>query len=94
MVFELKPPIDFSKADVVRRRTLQTEARAVAFIGDDLVDLPAFQALDDLEADGLSCLRVGVSSDEAPAELLARADLVVQGPRGVVSFLESLGTGL
>ncbi|MDQ3954770.1 MAG: trehalose-phosphatase [Actinomycetota bacterium] len=94
MVVELRPPLAFSKADVVRTRTLQTRAQAVAFIGDDLVDLPAFETLDELEAGGRSCLRVGVSSDEAPDELLVRADLVVQGPRGVVSFLESLVAGL
>lgn len=93
MVIELRPPIDFSKADVVMTRTLQTGVRAVAFIGDDLVDLPAFEALDDLEASGLTCARVAVASNEAPGELLDRADLVVQGPRGVVSLLEGLVTG-
>jgi trehalose 6-phosphate phosphatase len=93
LVLELKPPIDFSKADVVRNRVRETEARAVAFIGDDLVDLSAFVALDELEAAGLSCLKIGVSSSETPAELLERADLMVEGPRGVVSFLESLVDG-
>ena len=90
MVIELKPPLDFSKAAVVRTRARDLGLKAVAFVGDDLVDLPAFDALDELETEGIAGLRVAVDSDEAPGDLLARADIVVDGPPGVVSFLRSL----
>ena len=90
MVVELKPPLDFSKAAVIRTRVRDLGLRAVAFVGDDLVDLPAFDALDELETEGIAGLRVAVDSDEAPGDLLARADIVVDGPAGVVSFLRSL----
>ncbi|MGH2729544.1 MAG: trehalose-phosphatase [Actinomycetota bacterium] len=88
--FELRPPADFSKAAVVLERTREAGLESVAFVGDDRVDLPAFDALDALAEEDRNTLRVAVRSDEAPPELLARADIVVDGPRGVVEFLERL----
>lgn len=90
MVFELRPPIELSKGGVVIERAISRGLRAVAFIGDDPVDLPAFDALDDLAAQGLIAVRIAVSSAEAPPELIDRADEVVEGPRGVASWLREL----
>jgi len=87
MSFELNPPSEFSKAGVVLERSLQEELSAVAFIGDDAVDLPAFDALDRLAERGLATVRVAVSSEEAPKELIERADVVVEGPAGVLKLL-------
>ena len=61
------------------------------FVGDDVVDLPAFDALDELARKGLTTLRVAVRSSEAPEELLERADVIVDGPVGVLGLLEDLG---
>jgi trehalose 6-phosphate phosphatase len=88
LAFELRPPVPFSKSDVVMNRA--GDLKAVAFIGDDVVDLPGFDALDELEADQVMTLRVGVDSSEAPEELLARADIVVQGPEGVLGLLKRI----
>ena len=90
MVVEIKPPVEFTKADVVRRRARELGLEAAAFIGDDVVDLPAFDALDELARDGVATVRVGVDSSEAPAEVVDRADVVVDGPRGVVEWLSLL----
>ncbi len=90
LVVELRPPLEFSKADVVRRRARELSLDAVAVAGDDLVDLPAFDALDELARDGVAGIRVAVSSPEAPSDLLARADVVVDGPTGVVEWLRAL----
>ena len=90
MVVELKPPVSFTKADVVRRRARELDLAAAAFIGDDVVDLPGFDALEELAAGGASIARVGVDSAEAPVELIERADVVVDGPRGVVEWLSLL----
>jgi trehalose 6-phosphate phosphatase len=90
LAFELRPPVDFTKEAVVRRRVEEKHLASAMFIGDDLVDLPAWDALDAFAADGLSVLRVGVDSDEAPEELIERADVLVEGPRGVLIFLEGL----
>jgi trehalose 6-phosphate phosphatase len=90
MVIELKPPVKFSKADVVERLARKHELRAAAFLGDDVGDLAAFDALDELAARGLATVRVGVRSDESPQELLGRADEIVDGPGATVAWLRSL----
>lgn len=87
---ELAPPVVSSKGSV-----LADAARglgAACFIGDDAGDLTAFDTLDQLADAGATTMRVGVDSEEAPAELLERADLVVPGPEAVVELLRSLTT--
>ena len=89
MSFELRPPIDVDKGSVVRE--LVRGRRAACFLGDDLGDLPAFDALDRLHAEeGAHVLRVGVRSPEAPVELLERADVLVDGPPGSLALLQRL----
>jgi trehalose 6-phosphate phosphatase len=44
----------------------------------------------ELAAKGHDGLRVAVRSDEAPPALLAEADLVLEGPAGVLDFLRRL----
>jgi trehalose 6-phosphate phosphatase len=90
LAFELRPPVEFSKAAVVLDRAREMGLSAAAFFGDDRVDLPGFDALDLLEEEGLATLRVAVGSDEAPPELLQRADVVVSGPGGAVRLLAGL----
>lgn len=90
MAFELRPPVEFSKAEVVERRAESLGLRCAAFGGDDVVDLPGFEALDRLDERGVATVRVAVSSDEAPDELLTRADVVVNGPEGMLDWLRSL----
>ncbi len=86
--FELHPPIDVDKGTSLLE--LVEGLSAVCFFGDDLGDLPAFDMLDRLAATGVSTLRVGVRSLEVAPELLERADLVVDGPGGVLEVLEEL----
>jgi trehalose 6-phosphate phosphatase len=88
MSFELHPPIDVDKGTAVRN--LARGIDALCYIGDDVGDLAAFDALDELSGDGVSVLRVAVRSNESNAELLERADLVVDGPEGVRDLLERL----
>lgn len=88
LAYELRPPAEFTKAAVVRERAAGLEA--VAFAGDDRVDLPGFDALDELAGAGAATLRIAVDSDEAPPELLERADVVVDGPPGAIELLGKL----
>lgn len=90
MSVELRPPVEFSKASVVRDVAARDRLQAAAFFGDDLVDLPGFDALDELADFGITTLRVGVDSDETPRELLERSELIVRGPSGVVELLRTL----
>lgn len=90
LAYELRPPSDFSKAAIVLARSREEELGAVAFMGDDRVDLPGFDALDQLAEEGVATVRVAVNSDEAPPELIERADEVVQGPAEAVEWLRAL----
>jgi trehalose 6-phosphate phosphatase len=62
-------------------------AAAVLVAGDDRADIDAFDALDGLDA--VVC-RVAVLGLEMPDELRVRADLVVDGPEGLLDLLRSL----
>jgi trehalose 6-phosphate phosphatase len=63
---------------------------ATCYLGDDLGDLAAFRALDQLAARGIGTARIAVRSDEAPAELLHTADVTVDAPEGAPALLRSL----
>jgi trehalose 6-phosphate phosphatase len=89
MSVELRPPVATDKGTVVEE--LARGLTAACFIGDDLGDLPAFAALGRLRAAGVATLAVAVSGSETPAELIAAADLMVDGPPGVLALLRSLG---
>jgi trehalose 6-phosphate phosphatase len=89
-VIELRPPVEMSKASVILDKARELDFRAVLFAGDDLVDLPAFDAVDELSRAGALGVKVAVDSPEAPKELIRRADLVVDGPRGLVELLSRL----
>ena len=90
MTLELRPPVELSKAAVVLERARSAGLRAAMFVGDDSVDLPAFDALDELAAQGVAAMRVAVRSEESPPELLERADVVVDGPEGVLALLREM----
>jgi trehalose 6-phosphate phosphatase len=89
MALELVPPVDRDKGRVVTE--LADGLRAVCYLGDDLGDLPAFDALSRLAATGVATLTVAVRSNESPAPLLAQADVIVEGPAGALAFLQQLG---
>lgn len=88
MSVELHPPVKIDKGTTVVEAS--PTVGATIFIGDDLGDLSAFRGLRELEAKGHLVLCVAVTSDEAPDELLAQADHVLEGPDGVLAFLEEI----
>ena len=90
LAYELRPPVELTKAAVVLERARELGLTAAAFAGDDRVDLPGFDALDALAEEGVATLRIAVSSDEAPPTLIERGDVVVDGPLGTVGFLKGL----
>ncbi|MER6347608.1 trehalose-phosphatase [Streptomyces sp. NPDC001595] len=92
LVLELRPP-GMDKGVALRTYLREVGAGAVLYAGDDLGDLPAYAAVDMLRADGVPGLLVCSGSDEV-TELRERADLVVDGPRGVVGLLTALAAQL
>jgi trehalose 6-phosphate phosphatase len=88
MSLELRPPLDVDKGTVIR--SLAPGLRALAVFGDDLGDLPAFEAAEVLAAEGVAVARVAVIDPESDPRVAAQADLVVEGPAGAVALLDAL----
>jgi trehalose 6-phosphate phosphatase len=87
--WELRPPVPTDKGTVVAG--LAAGLQAVCFVGDDTGDVPAFRVLARLRAQGVDTLAVAVGGPETPPEVRAPADLVVDGPAGVLELLDALG---
>jgi trehalose 6-phosphate phosphatase len=84
-VIEVRSP-GSDKGAVVERLAEELEAGGFLFAGDDLGDLEAFDAVDSLAKRGLPTLLVCAASTEESA-LVARSDVVVHGPEGVLDLL-------
>ncbi|MEM9609992.1 MAG: trehalose-phosphatase [Actinomycetota bacterium] len=85
---ELHPPIEVDKGVAVLE--LADGHDPVAYLGDDVGDLPAFKALGILRGRGVTVARIVVSSAEVAEELLVEADDVVAGPEAMVALLRGL----
>ncbi|MEU3536721.1 MULTISPECIES: trehalose-phosphatase [Streptomyces] len=92
MVLELRPP-GMDKGVALGEYLRETGAGSVLYAGDDLGDLPAYAAVDKLRSEGTPGLLVCSGSTEV-TELAERADLVVDGPEGVVGLLTALAAQL
>jgi trehalose 6-phosphate phosphatase len=88
LVLELRPP-GYDKRGALLS-LCDPRPSAVLFAGDDLGDLPAFDAVDELRAEGVAGVLVCSASDESPPQVRERADVVVDGPAGVVALLARL----
>lgn len=91
-VLEVRPPVTMDKGSGIRQLLRDADVGAAMYMGDDVTDLDAFRALRDLVDHGRldSAVLVGVASDEGPAEIVAEADIVVDGPHGVHRLLSGL----
>lgn len=92
MVLELVPAGAPRKGGIVERLLAEPGVRRALYAGDDLPDLEAFEALDRAQASGAieTAVRIAVRGPETPTELIERADLVVDGPAGMVALLAQL----
>jgi trehalose 6-phosphate phosphatase len=90
LVLEVAPRAMDDKGRTVERAARDLALTGVLYAGDDLADVAAFDALDRLRDRGVATVRVTVASAEAPPVLLERADVVVDGPAGLVPLLRDL----
>jgi trehalose 6-phosphate phosphatase len=92
---ELRPPLEVDKGTVVRSLAAEKAGHldnAAAF-GDDIGDLPAFEAVTELrKPDGtqLYSVRVAAVDTESPHQVADAADLTVAGATGAVALLAAL----
>jgi trehalose 6-phosphate phosphatase len=88
LVVELRPR-GVDKGTAIIALAAERDPAAVLFAGDDLGDIPAFDAVHALRAAGLAGVAVCSASGEVTA-LADHADLVVDGPAGVTALLVRL----
>jgi trehalose 6-phosphate phosphatase len=91
-VMEIRPNVPINKGIAVAALIPAAPVSAALYGGDDRTDVDAFIALRTLVEDGEleSSTCIAVSSDEAPPEVTAAADLVVDGPDGFLEVLRRL----
>jgi trehalose 6-phosphate phosphatase len=90
-VLEVRPPVAADKGTAVATALDDLPVARALYAGDDRTDLDAFRKLRALEAEGrIDALCVGVRSAEGPEDIIAEADLVVDGPEGLTELLEVL----
>jgi trehalose 6-phosphate phosphatase len=91
-VLEVRPPVRIDKGAGISKFLNGTDVDAALYAGDDATDLDAFAVLDSLVQEGRlnHAVKVGVSSEDGPEEITARADVVVDGTDGVKALLAAL----
>jgi trehalose 6-phosphate phosphatase len=87
-VLEIRPT-GTDKGSALTALVAERGAWSVLFCGDDLGDLAAFAAVRDLRADGVAGCCVASRSPES-VKVAEAADLVVDGPAGIVALLSAL----
>jgi trehalose 6-phosphate phosphatase len=91
-VLEIRAP-GMDKGTALRSIVAETGARQVIFAGDDLGDLPAFQAVLQLRDQGILGL-LGCSASAEEDALAEISDLIVDGPAGVAAWLTALAEAI
>ncbi len=92
MVLEIRPDVSIDKGKALASLLGGQEIAAALYAGDDRTDLDAFHALEEMRSSGrlASAALIAIASEEAPPEVAAAADLVVEGPEGFTAVLEAL----
>ena len=90
MVVELVPAGRPLKEGAVERIVADEHLDAVLYAGDDVADIGAFEALDRLAEKGVRTVKVAVHGRETPVALSDAADVVVDGPAGLVTLLRGI----
>lgn len=90
LVEELRPPVRYDKGDAVRALVEECGLEDVAYVGDDLGDVPGFAAARSL--DGLAVVvDHGVETPDAVRDM---ADVLLDGVDGTRAWLEALAARL
>ena len=88
-ILEIRPDVPLSKREGVLKLVDRDAIRVVAYGGDSGPDRDAFEALNDLEAEGRTTIRIAVKGSLSPLDLMREADIVLNGPKEMRDFLEA-----
>jgi trehalose 6-phosphate phosphatase len=91
----LRPPVRIDKGTAVADLVAEHGLRGAIFLGDDITDVDAFQALAAARVAGsVETLTIGVVGPETPAAVRAAVDATVQGVDGAADLLATLASDL
>jgi trehalose 6-phosphate phosphatase len=93
-ILELTPAGRARKGGAVERIARERGLETVAFAGDDMGDLDAFEALRRMRADGVWTCAIASQGAETASAVVEAADLVLPGPPGVLDLLTSTADAL
>lgn len=88
LVWELRPPLELDKGEVLRRLAANLQPAGIIYVGDDRTDADAFLALTRLPS--VRTVAVGVRSTEVRDDIFLDCDLLVDGVPGVTQLLGQL----
>ncbi|MFN2462372.1 MAG: trehalose-phosphatase [Candidatus Dormibacteria bacterium] len=91
LVIELKPYGPTDKGRALAMLAERLEASAVVFVGDDLGDIPAWEATRQM-SERIPALSVGIASTEVPEEQMAICDLVLADRVQLAALLDAVAT--
>jgi trehalose 6-phosphate phosphatase len=87
-VLEIRPPVEADKGTAVKSLLGRSGATRALYAGDDATDLDAFAGLAAAALE--AAVRIAIASPEAPPELVASADVTVEGPAALAALLGRL----
>lgn len=94
-IWEVKPPVELDKGTAIKRLIAEHRLDSAIFLGDDLTDVPALNAIRELRAAGtLKGLSVAVLGDTVVAPVQEAADVIADSVDTVTTILEWILTEL
>jgi trehalose 6-phosphate phosphatase len=91
-VLNLRPPVAVDKGTAILGIVEQRALQGAVYLGDDVTDVNAFRALQELRKHGVHTAAIAVRSSESPGALLDNADAVIDGVAGAVELLVRLSS--
>ena len=89
-IVEVRVPLKVDKGQALRSFVQRFGLRGVVFAGDDRTDLDAVLEIARLRQEGIAALAIVVQHPDTLREMLANADIVVQGVEGMANLLREM----
>ena len=90
MVIEIRPPIDIDKGVAVERLANSNKLTGIIYLGDDVTDIDAFQAVQRLREADVPGLALGVIHTNTDPAVKYNSDWLLRGVGEVERFLSDL----
>ena len=90
MVVEVLAPLGINKGQALRSYAQRFSLRSLIFAGDDRTDLDAILEAEQLRQEGCTTVSIVVQHSDTLPELLAHADIIVDGVEGMAQLMQEM----